>query len=48
MQPPITQFYIPNLATFNTAGRGGGRRGGHGRGGRANFVNTGGPNAQTP
>jgi len=27
MQPPIMQFSIPNLATFNTAGRGGGRRG---------------------
>ncbi len=50
MQPPITQFTIPNLATFNTAGRGaGGRRGGHGRGGRANFgTNTGGRNARTP
>jgi hypothetical protein len=24
MQPPITQFSIPSLATFNTAGRGGG------------------------
>ena len=47
MQPPITQFSIPNLATFNTAGWGGDRRGGHGRGGRANFVNTGGRNAQT-
>jgi len=47
MQPPITQFSIPNLAMFNTAGRGGGRHGGHGRGGRANFVNTGGRNAQT-
>ena len=41
MQPrPITQFSIPNLATFNTAGRGGGRRGGHGCGGHASFVNT--------
>ncbi len=50
MQPPITQFTIPNLATFNPAGRGaGGRRGGHGRGGRTNFgTNTGGQNAQTP
>ena len=48
MQPPITQFSIPNLATFNTAGRGGGRRRGHGRGGCANFVNTGGCNARTP
>ncbi len=50
MQLPITQFSIPNLATFNTTGRGaGGRRGGHGRGGRANFgTNTGGQNAQTP
>ena len=47
MQPPITQFSIPNLATFNTAGRGaGGRRGGQGCGGRANFgTNTGGRNA---
>ena len=44
VQPPITQFSIPILATFN----GGGRRGGHGRGGRANFVNTGGRNARTP
>jgi rubrerythrin len=48
MQPPITQFSIPNITSFNTAGRGGGRHGGHGRGGRANFVNTGGRNAQTP
>jgi len=48
MQPPIMQFSIPNLATFNTAGRGGGRRGGHGRDGRADFVNTGGRNARTP
>jgi len=44
MQPPIAQFSIPNLATFNTAGRGaGGRRGGQGRGGRANVgTDTGG------
>ena len=42
VQPPITQFSIPNLATFNTAGRGGGSRGGLGQGGRTNFVNTGG------
>ena len=48
VQPPITQFSIPNLATFNTAGRGGGRRGGHGQGGRMNFVNTGSRNARTP
>ena len=48
VQPPITQFSIPNLATFTTAGRGGGRHGGHGCGGRANFVNTGGRNARTP
>ena len=47
-QPPITQFSIPNMASFNTTGRGGGRRGGYGRGGRANFVNTGGRNARTP
>ena len=45
VQPPITQFSIPNLATFNTAGRGGDRRGGHGWGGRTNFVNTGGHNS---
>jgi hypothetical protein len=48
MQPSIMQFSIPNLATFNTAGRGGGRRGRHGRGRRASFVNTGGCNARTP
>jgi hypothetical protein len=48
MQPPITQFSIPNIASFNTTGWGGGRRGGYGRGGRANFVNTGGRNARTP
>jgi len=50
MQPPIMQFSIPNLATFNTAGRGaGGRHGGQGRGGRADFgSNTGGRNARTP
>ena len=48
MQPRITQFTIPNIATFNTTGRGGGRREGHGRGGRANFVHTGGRNARTP
>ena len=48
MQPPITQFSIPNIAAFNTAGRGGGRRGGHGRGRRASFVNTaGGRTART-
>jgi len=48
VQPPITQFSIPNIASFNKAGGGGGRCGGHGRGGCANFVNTGGRNAQTP
>jgi hypothetical protein len=48
VQPPIMQFSIPNLATFNTAGRGGGRCGGLGRGGCTDFVNTGGHNAQTP
>ena len=49
-QPPFTQFSIPNLATFNTAGRGaGGWHGGQGHGGCANFgSNTGGQNAQTP
>jgi hypothetical protein len=48
MQPPITQFSIPNIASFNTTGRGGGRRGGHGRGERANFMSTGGRTARTP
>ena len=49
MQPPITQFSIPNIALFNTAGRGGGRRGGHGPGGCASFVNTArGRTARTP
>ena len=48
MQPPITQFSIPNIASFNTTGRGGGRRGGHGRGERANFMSTGGCTARTP
>jgi hypothetical protein len=48
MQPPIAQFSIPNIASFNTAGRGGGRHGGHGCGGHANFVNTGGRTARTP
>ena len=40
MQPPFAQFSIPTIALFSTAGRGGGRRGGHGRGGRTNVVNT--------
>jgi hypothetical protein len=48
MQPPTLQFTIPAISPFNTAGRGGGRRGGPGRGGRTNFVNTGGRNVQTP
>ena len=48
MQPPNTQFSIPNLATFNTVGQGGGRCGGHECGGRAKFMNAGGCNAQTP
>ncbi len=47
-QPPVTQFSIPNFATFLTEGRGGGRRGGHGRGGRTNFTTTGGRNIRTP
>jgi hypothetical protein len=46
--PPITQFSIPNFTTFNAAGRGGGRHGGHGRGVCANFANSGGRNARTP
>jgi hypothetical protein len=48
IQPLIAQFSIPNFVTFNTAGRGGGRRGGHGRGGRATFATTGGCNVRTP
>jgi hypothetical protein len=48
VQPPITRFSIPYLATFSTAGRGVGRHGGLGQGGRVNFVNTGGRNARTP
>ncbi len=47
-QPPITQFSIPNFATFPTEGRGGGRRGGHGRGGRTNFMTPGRRNICTP
>jgi hypothetical protein len=47
--PPITQFTIPNLATFPFEGHGGGRRaGGGGRGGRSNFATTGGHNVRTP
>jgi hypothetical protein len=42
------QFSIPNFTTFNTAGRVGGRRGGHGGGCRANFATTGGRNVRTP
>ena len=38
LQPPIAQFSIPNIATFTTAGRGGGRRGEHGRGGRTRLL----------
>jgi hypothetical protein len=48
MQPPISQFTIPAISPFNTARRGGGRHGGPGRGGRTNFVSTGGCNVQTP
>ena len=48
MQPPITQFSIPNIVSFNATGRGGGRRGGHGCGGRVNFMSTGGRTARTP
>jgi hypothetical protein len=40
VQPPITQFSIPNFASFSTEGRGSGRRGGSGCGGRANVVHT--------
>jgi hypothetical protein len=48
VQPPITQFSIPNFASFPTESCGGGRRGGIGRGGHANFVRTGGRNVRTP
>jgi hypothetical protein len=48
VQPPITQFLIPNFASFPTGGCGGGRRGGsRGCGGRANFGRTGGCNVWT-
>jgi hypothetical protein len=46
--PPITQFTIPNLATFPFEGRRGGQRsGGCGHGGRSNFATTGGCNVRT-
>ncbi len=48
VQPPITQFFIPNFASFPTEGYGGGRHGGSGRGGRANFGCTGSRNIHTP
>jgi hypothetical protein len=48
VQPPITQFLIPNVASFPTEVRGGGRRGGSRRGGGANFWCTGGRNVCTP
>ena len=47
-QPPAMQFSISNFATFLPAGLGGGRRGGRGCGGRANFAHTGGRNICTP
>jgi hypothetical protein len=47
-QPPITQFSIPNFAMFPAEGRGGGKRGGHGCGGRTNFTTTSGRNIRTP
>jgi hypothetical protein len=47
--PPITQFTIPNLATFPFEGHGGGpRAGGRGHGGRSNFATAGGRNVCTP
>ena len=47
--PPITQLTIPSYTTFPTSGRGGGnRRGGRGRGERANSAITGGRNTRTP
>jgi hypothetical protein len=48
IQPPITQFLIPNFVSFPTGGRSGGRRGGSGRGRCANFGCTGGRNIHTP
>jgi hypothetical protein len=48
VQPPITQFLIPNFASFPTEGRGGGRRGGSRYGGHANFMCTGGRNVRAP
>jgi hypothetical protein len=48
IQPPITQFLIPNFASFPTEGRGSGRRGGSRYGGRANFGRTSGCNVPTP
>jgi hypothetical protein len=48
IQPPITQFLIPNFASFPTEGHGSGRCGGRGCGGHANFGRTGGRNVPTP
>ncbi len=48
VQPPITQFLIPNFASFPTEGCGSGRSGGSRRGGRAIFWRTGGHNVCTP
>jgi hypothetical protein len=48
VQPPITQFLIPNFASFPTVGHGGGRHGGSGRGEHANLGHTSGRNLCTP
>jgi hypothetical protein len=40
VHPPITQFLIPNFASFPTEGCSGGRGGGSRCGGCANFVRT--------
>jgi hypothetical protein len=47
VQPPITQFLIPNFASFPTGDCGGSRCGGSGSGGHANFGHTGGRNVRT-
>ena len=48
VQPSITQFSIPNFASFPTESCSSGRHGGSRRGGCANFGHTGGCNVHTP
>ncbi len=48
VQPPITQFLIPNFAGFPTESRCSGRRGGNGRGQHVNFGHTSVHNVCTP